>query len=297
MLHTDKPGRWRLLIDAMLKTISVWDSMSRHDGARLLRHRVLDGCRCYVRTKAHCLSILVLYSDTAVLCRYCFFSYIPIVGHQMSKLVAAFVYVRAVYRKLTVRIGVRAAGTFLGIWGNGYLRNADFETFNNFKNKYDLWRIVYSGMLRRVALVRTDVSEERSDSFIRVTRIGELGITLAITSNRRTLRRNVFLHSVRMLLVTASVVPSSPILPPWWRSRYVPPKRQFLQEPHGVTSQKTPFFKSVRVEVMNIFSFYMFLSKQENQQHESYRNNEDVLSRKTHLGSTSCSRNFQVYLL
>jgi hypothetical protein len=41
--------------------------------------------------------------------------------------------------------------------------------------------MVSSGMLRRVALVRTDVSE-------------------------------VFLRSVRRLLVTASVVPSSPIL-------------------------------------------------------------------------------------
>jgi hypothetical protein len=30
-------------------------------------------------------------------------------------------------------------------------------------------------MLRRVALVRTDVAEELSASFIRVTRIGELG--------------------------------------------------------------------------------------------------------------------------
>jgi hypothetical protein len=30
-------------------------------------------------------------------------------------------------------------------------------------------------MLHRVALVRTDVSEEPSASFIRVTRIGELG--------------------------------------------------------------------------------------------------------------------------
>jgi hypothetical protein len=56
-----------------------------------------------------------------------------------------------------------------------------------------------SGMLRRVALVRTDVTEEPSVSFIRVTRIGELGTTLAATSNRR-------------LLVAASVVPSSPIL-------------------------------------------------------------------------------------
>jgi hypothetical protein len=31
-----------------------------------------------------------------------------------------------------------------------------------------------SGMLRHVALVRTDVSEELSASFIRVTRIGEI---------------------------------------------------------------------------------------------------------------------------
>jgi hypothetical protein len=43
-----------------------------------------------------------------------------------------------------------------------------------------------SEMLRPAALVRTDVSEERSASFIRVTRIGEL--------------------------ITANVVPSLPIL-------------------------------------------------------------------------------------
>jgi hypothetical protein len=45
-------------------------------------------------------------------------------------------------------------------------------------------------MLRRVAVEITDVSEELSASFIRVTRIGELGTTLAVTRNRRTLRRN-----------------------------------------------------------------------------------------------------------
>jgi hypothetical protein len=44
-------------------------------------------------------------------------------------------------------------------------------------------------MLHRVALVRTDVSEERIVSIIRA-RIGELEITLAVTSNRCTLRRN-----------------------------------------------------------------------------------------------------------
>jgi hypothetical protein len=44
-----------------------------------------------------------------------------------------------------------------------------------------------SVMLRRVALVRTDVSGELSASFIRMTRIGELRTTLAVASNRRTL--------------------------------------------------------------------------------------------------------------
>jgi hypothetical protein len=61
--------------------------------------------------------------------------------------------------------------------------------------------MVSSGMVQRVALVRTDASEKLSASFIRVTRIGELETTLAVTSNR-----------VHWLLVTASVVPSSPIL-------------------------------------------------------------------------------------
>jgi hypothetical protein len=35
-------------------------------------------------------------------------------------------------------------------------------------------------MIRHVALVRTDVSEEPSASFIRVTRIGELGTTILV---------------------------------------------------------------------------------------------------------------------
>jgi hypothetical protein len=68
-------------------------------------------------------------------------------------------------------------------------------------------------MLLRMVLVRTDVSEELFSSIIRVTRIGELGTTLAVTSNLRTLLRNTMY--------------------------FVPPKCRFLQEPHGVTSQKT----------------------------------------------------------
>jgi hypothetical protein len=56
--------------------------------------------------------------------------------------------------------------------------------------------IVSFGMLRRVALLRTDVSEELNASVVRVTRIGELGTTLALTSNRRALRRNTWLGPV-----------------------------------------------------------------------------------------------------
>jgi hypothetical protein len=48
-----------------------------------------------------------------------------------------------------------------------------------------------SGMLLRVALVRTVDSEESVTSIIRLTRIGKLGATSAVTSNQRTLRRNI----------------------------------------------------------------------------------------------------------
>jgi hypothetical protein len=61
-------------------------------------------------------------------------------------------------------------------------------------------------MLRRVAIVRTDVLKEFSASIIRITRIGELRTTLAVTGNRRTLQRNT------KLLVTDNVVPTSPVL-------------------------------------------------------------------------------------
>jgi hypothetical protein len=44
-----------------------------------------------------------------------------------------------------------------------------------------------SGMLRRAALVRIDVLQDLSASFIRMAIIGELGTTLAVTSNRITL--------------------------------------------------------------------------------------------------------------
>jgi hypothetical protein len=58
-----------------------------------------------------------------------------------------------------------------------------------------LRRMASSGMLRHVALVRIDVSEELSASVIRVTRIGELGTTLAITSNRHAAKKYKVSHS------------------------------------------------------------------------------------------------------
>jgi hypothetical protein len=57
------------------------------------------------------------------------------------------------------------------LWIQKEASNAHFELFS-------LWRMTSSGMLRCVAIVITDVSE--------VTRIGELGTTLALTSNRLT---------------------------------------------------------------------------------------------------------------
>jgi DNA-binding TFAR19-related protein (PDSD5 family) len=47
-----------------------------------------------------------------------------------------------------------------------------------------------SGMLRHVALVRTDVSEEPSTYIIKVTKISELETTIAMTSIQRILQRN-----------------------------------------------------------------------------------------------------------
>jgi hypothetical protein len=46
--------------------------------------------------------------------------------------------------------------------------------------------MVSSGMLRHVALVRIDIPEELSASIIRVTRLGKLGTTLSVTTNRST---------------------------------------------------------------------------------------------------------------
>jgi hypothetical protein len=77
-----------------------------------------------------------------------------------------------------------------------------------------------SEVLRRVALVRTDVSKELSDSFIRVTRIGELETTLAVTSNRRTLKRSVpsSLILVTLIMEALSSSETSVLTRATWRN-------------------------------------------------------------------------------
>jgi hypothetical protein len=71
-----------------------------------------------------------------------------------------------------------------------YFAGQRFVVFHG--GDYEEWRL-----LECYAVWPTDVSEELIASFIRVTRIGELGTTLAATSNRRTHRRNTKSHSHR----------------------------------------------------------------------------------------------------
>jgi hypothetical protein len=100
-----------------------------------------------------------------------------------------------------------------------------------------------SEILRRVVLVRTEVSEECIASIVRVIRICELGETLAVTSI--SLQR-------ASVLVTANVVPSADCYGTLLMEAIVRLKRRFLQEPHGVTSKKTPFFIITAVKTSNL---------------------------------------------
>jgi hypothetical protein len=60
---------------------------------------------------------------------------------------------------------------------------------------------------------------------------------------------------MRRLLVTANVVPSSPILVTLMKEALSSSKNQFLQEPHGVTLQKTPFFIVIALKTSNLTKF------------------------------------------
>jgi hypothetical protein len=53
---------------------------------------------------------------------------------------------------------------------------------------------------------------------------------------------NVTLRGLLQLLVTANVVPSSPILFTLMVGAIITPKPRSLQDPHGFTSKKTVFF-------------------------------------------------------
>jgi hypothetical protein len=91
-------------------------------------------------------------------------------------------------------------------------------------------------MLRRVALVRTDVSEEFSTSFIRVTGIGELGTPLAVTS----------------------VVSSSPILVTLMKEAPSSSETSVLTRITRLNIQEDTILHSHRRENLKSYTFNMF---------------------------------------
>jgi hypothetical protein len=62
----------------------------------------------------------------------------------------------------------------------------DVTSHARYINSFICWRMSSSGTLGCVALVRTGVSVESSVSIVRVTKIGERGTMLAVTSDRCT---------------------------------------------------------------------------------------------------------------
>jgi hypothetical protein len=55
-------------------------------------------------------------------------------------------------------------------------------------------------MLRRVALIKTDISEESISSIIMVISIGEIGTTLAVASNGTRYQEMYFVEFVTMIM-------------------------------------------------------------------------------------------------
>jgi hypothetical protein len=66
------------------------------------------------------------------------------------------------------------------------------------------------------------------------------------------------LRSVRHLLVTAGVVPSSPILVTLMKEALSSSETSVLTKPHGVTSQKTPFLIVTAVKTSNLTCGFVF---------------------------------------
>jgi hypothetical protein len=91
-------------------------------------------------------------------------------------------------------------------------------------------RIPSSEMLRRVARVRTDISEEFIASIIRVIRICELGITLEVTSHEA--------RCAPILVTLMEAIRSS--------------ETHVLTRPHGVICQTTAFFKVTALKTSDL---------------------------------------------
>jgi hypothetical protein len=82
--------------------------------------------------------------------------------------------------------------------------------------------MTFSGMLRNVVLVRTDVSEERVSSIFRVERISELGKTLIVSATEThyeetgvfqlLVNANIFLISLILSAVKTEAIRSSETL-------------------------------------------------------------------------------------
>jgi hypothetical protein len=82
--------------------------------------------------------------------------------------------------------------------------------------------VPYHGMLRRVALVRSDIRRN-------------VAPPSSLPWNPQSYI--AFLHEALLIYL------------PWWLRSYVPPKRRFLQEPHCVTSKKTAYFIDTAVKI------------------------------------------------
>jgi hypothetical protein len=92
-------------------------------------------------------------------------------------------------------------------------------------------------VLRRVALVKTDVSENVIAYITKVTRIGKLGTTLTVTSNRSTLR---------------SIVPNTPIFVTLMMEAIFSSQTSVLTR---VTRRNIPEVAAVRTSTLKIFAF------------------------------------------
>jgi hypothetical protein len=125
-----------------------------------------------------------------------------------------------------------------------------------------------SGMLRRVARKRTDVSEESSASFTRVTRIGELGKMLAVPCS--SILVNLMIEALRssessiLIRATRRNFPEDGILQSYNRENvksYIAFTGWALQRRINVSpvkyemsfiSQKTTFFIVTAVKTSNL---------------------------------------------